>query len=55
MKSQGMKLTENAPPIEYVDHSIRMSDGSIKTISVPEGIDPGWGYNVGASGFRDAA
>ncbi|MCK4529322.1 hypothetical protein KAW18_18315 [candidate division WOR-3 bacterium] len=24
-----------------------------KTYTIPKGIDPGWDYNVGKSGFRD--
>jgi hypothetical protein len=46
MKAQGVKLQEEAPEIVWVDRQVRMN-GIMETVSVPEGIDPGWAYNVG--------
>ncbi|MEM5789966.1 MAG: phage minor head protein [Syntrophobacteraceae bacterium] len=47
LRDRGVKLVEEAPEIRMIDHQVRQSDGTIKTVSVPEGIDPGWAYNVG--------
>ncbi|RJF70881.1 hypothetical protein D4Q52_14730 [Rhodopseudomonas palustris] len=38
----------DAPEIVMVERSIRLSDGSLRTIEVPDGIDPGFAYRPGA-------
>jgi SPP1 gp7 family putative phage head morphogenesis protein len=45
----GFKLSPAAPPSPLVDRTINTPDGPV-TIQVPEGIDPGFGYNVGMAG-----
>lgn len=43
----GWSVSDDAPASKMVDATIRLSDGSLKTIQTPEGIDPGFGYRPG--------
>ena len=42
----GLTLAERAPEVELVPRRVRTPAGE-KTVLVPEGIDPGFGYNAG--------
>jgi hypothetical protein len=46
LKALGKSGPDTAPPLEPRDVELQTSAGPV-TISVPKGIDPGWGYNVG--------
>lgn len=45
-------LITTAPPIEYVAWNNKFTG---QTEQIPKGIDPGWAYNVGNAGAREAA
>jgi len=44
----GYTVSDSAPDSPLVSATIKTSDGSTKTVMVPEGIDPGFGYRPGA-------
>ncbi|MFM2042112.1 MAG: hypothetical protein RLY86_688 [Pseudomonadota bacterium] len=39
-----------SPPVKEVAHRLRTSSGDV-TVRVPEGLDPGWAYNVGEAAW----
>lgn len=43
----GWSVADQAPESQMVSAAIRQSDGSIRTITVPAGIDPGFAYRPG--------
>ncbi len=51
MKAEGEKLREEAPEMDWQEKEIRQSDGTTRTVRVPNGIDPGWAYNVGETAW----
>lgn len=51
LRKEGESLTTEAPPEKMVDHEVRCPDGTVRTVRVPEGIDPGWAYNVGETAW----
>lgn len=44
-----------APETKMVNRTITRGDGVKVTVSTPEGIDPGWGYNVGEAAWGQGA
>lgn len=46
----GLKVSPEAPAIDWTSVPIR-TGGRTVTVSTPEGIDPGFGYNPGEAGF----
>jgi SPP1 gp7 family putative phage head morphogenesis protein len=42
----GLSVSEEAPPVRMVERAIRV-DGVVRTVRVPEGIDPGFAYRPG--------
>ena len=42
----GYEVSAEAPQVEMVDRTVNTPDGPV-AVRVPQGIDPGWGYNVG--------
>lgn len=50
LKRFGFKVSESPPPGETVDHTINTAAGPTK-VTVPEGIDPGFGYNPGEAAY----
>jgi SPP1 gp7 family putative phage head morphogenesis protein len=50
LKRYGIKVSEEAPPVELVDREVNFPDGR-RTIQVPAGIDPGFGYNPGSTAY----
>lgn len=49
LKRFGHKVSRRAPPSPLVERRINTPEGPV-AIRVPEGIDPGFGYNVGLAG-----
>jgi uncharacterized protein with gpF-like domain len=47
LERYGLAVNAKAPPIEMVERTINTSDGA-RTVLVPAGIDPGFGYRPGA-------
>jgi SPP1 gp7 family putative phage head morphogenesis protein len=43
----GLSVSDEAPPVRMVERTVRTSEG-LRTIEVPEGIDPGFAYRAGA-------
>jgi len=43
----GWSVADQAPETVMVERQVRQSDGSIRTIFVPDGIDPGFAYRPG--------
>lgn len=52
LKAQGINISTEAPEIQYYDWTNPRTE---EVIQVPKGIDPGWAYNPGKMGWRDAA
>jgi SPP1 gp7 family putative phage head morphogenesis protein len=46
----GLKVSDEAPPIELVDKDVNFPGGT-RTIKVPDGIDPGFGFNPGQAAY----
>ncbi len=51
LRRNGWTVDQAPPPGGMVQRSIRGPDGERLVVTVPEGIDPGWAYNVGESGW----
>ena len=49
----GYEVSPEAPPVAMTERTLNTPDGPV-AIQVPEGIDPGWSYNVGKSAGRGA-
>lgn len=47
---EGEKLDTSEPEVTWVDKVVK-SPGGKRTVRVPEGIDPGWAYNVGETAW----
>lgn len=47
LRRYGYKVSDQAPASRMVEKTVQLSDGSTKTVSVPEGIDPGFAYRPG--------
>ena len=47
--ASGANVRTEAPEIEYYDYEDKQRG---RIIQVPKGIDPGWDYNVGKTGFK---
>lgn len=43
----GKQTPDNAPAIVWEEKAVGVQGPNPRTVRVPEGIDPGWGYNVG--------
>jgi SPP1 gp7 family putative phage head morphogenesis protein len=50
LKRYKLKVSEKAPPVEMLDRDVNFPDGK-RTIQVPAGIDPGFGYNPGEAAY----
>lgn len=50
LKRYGLKVSKSAPRSPLVDRVIKTPNGPV-TLQVPEGIGPGFAYNVGEAGF----
>jgi len=47
LRRYGYQVSDEAPATKMVEKTVRLSDGSLNTVSVPEGIDPGFAYRPG--------
>jgi SPP1 gp7 family putative phage head morphogenesis protein len=54
LKRYGLKLSDGPPPTPLVMKSVKTPDGNIM-VEVPDGIDPGFAYNVGETAFGRGA
>lgn len=50
LKRYKLKVSDKAPPVATVDRDVNFPDGK-RTIQVPAGIDPGFGYNPGEAAY----
>lgn len=51
LEDRGKKAPDQAPPIEYEEKTVGTRGPSPRTVRVPKGIGPGWGYNPGEAAF----
>lgn len=51
LEAMGKDGPDQAPPIEYEDKTVGVRGPSPRTVRVPKGIDPGWGYNPGEAAW----
>lgn len=51
LKDLGKSGPDTAPPINYIEKTVGSRGPSPRTVMVPEGIDPGWDYNVGETAW----
>lgn len=49
LQKQGKTEPDKAPPIEWEEVTVGKNGSNPRTVRVPKGIDPGFGYNVGKS------
>lgn len=49
LKRMGKTEPDQTPAIVYKETTVGIRGPNPRTVSVPEGIDPGWAYNVGAA------
>lgn len=49
LKRLGKDGPDTAPPIEWEEKTVGIRGPNPRTVRVPQGIDPGWAYNVGKS------
>ncbi|WP_316191266.1 MULTISPECIES: phage minor head protein [unclassified Bradyrhizobium] len=47
LRRYGYRVSKDAPPSPLIERTVELSDGTLKTIEVPEGIDPGFAYRPG--------
>jgi len=47
LKRLGKDGPDEAPPLELEEKTVGVRGPNPRTVDVPKGIDPGWGYNVG--------
>jgi len=47
VKRMGLKVSKQAPPIEYEEKTVGKRGPNPRTVKVPKGIDPGFAYNPG--------
>lgn len=52
MERMGRTEPDQAPPIEWETKTVGVRGPSPRTVQVPKGIDPGWGYAPGESWVR---
>lgn len=50
----GYQVSDQAPPVRMVQRRVNTPDGPV-TIEVPEGLDPGFAYNVGEAAWGRGA
>lgn len=50
LKRYGLSVSEETTAIKFVDKDVNFPDGP-RTIQVPDGIDPGFGYNPGQAAY----
>lgn len=48
---RGKDGPDQAPPIEWEDKTVGVRGPNPRSVRVPQGIDPGWAYNVGKARF----
>ena len=46
---------DTAPPMEWMERTVGKNGPNPRTVKVPKGIDPGWGYNVGEAAWGKPA
>lgn len=51
----GYKLADQAPEVRMVNRTLHLPEGKTTTVPTPEGIDPGWSYNVGRAAWGQSA
>jgi len=49
VKRMGLKVRDQAPPIEWEEKTVGIRGPNPRTVRVPKGIDPGFEYRPGAS------
>jgi SPP1 gp7 family putative phage head morphogenesis protein len=54
MRANGWQVSDEAPPVNMTKETINTPEGQV-TVDVPEGIDPGFGYNPGEAAFGHSA
>lgn len=47
----GKSKPDEAPPGDLVEKTVGIRGPNPRTVRVPEGVDPGWGYNVGKAAY----
>ncbi len=51
LKRMGLKLTRQAPPIEWEQKTVGIRGPSPREVRIPKGIDPGFAYNPGTAAW----
>lgn len=51
VERMGLKVADKAPPMNYREVTVGQRGPNPRTVKVPEGIDPGFAYNPGTSGW----
>ena len=54
LERYGYQVSEEAPPVRMETRTLNTPTGPV-SIQVPQGIDPGWSYNVGEAAFGRGA
>jgi hypothetical protein len=47
LRRYGFTVTDPAPDVRLTERTVRSGDGRVQSVSVPEGVDPGFDYNPG--------
>lgn len=51
LEDMGKDGPDAAPPVEYEEKTVGLRGPNPRTVTVPKGIDPGWGYNPGEAAW----
>lgn len=51
LKALGKDGPDEAPPVKFREVTVGARSATPRTVQVPEGIGPGWGYNVGEAAW----
>ncbi|MGQ0700388.1 MAG: PBECR2 nuclease fold domain-containing protein [Panacagrimonas sp.] len=54
LKARGKRRPDRAPEVEYETRTVGLRGPNPRTLEVPKGIDPGWGYNPGEAAWGRA-
>ncbi len=54
LEKLGKKGPDEAPPIEWETHRVGIRGPTPRIVQTPQGIDPGWAYNVGKAAWGRA-